>query len=1069
MRYRLKCGGKPRRKAFAGADGAIMAAATLAASAANVAAQGRSASTQAKAMEDNAKAQAKAIERQTSNNNQLQQEYIQFSKEQNKLLRDQQQEIQTTLQQLAGQENMNSRLDAGKIILRNGGIGNKRRLTNTFYGGASQPFRVTDGGGVLPIQVNNNGYGLYEIIGNDHEHYHKTKNGKNKTGVGIKFNDGSIVEGEGNQNSNQGELLYVTPQDAMFISKHSIKGFNPTEAVKQGMHPQQAFNIQQNIKNINGIADDGGKLPRRRSIAKYGILDELRDALFTRRGLARGIREFSQGNPLAPGMFDGIADMIEGNQGEPVYGIDSKGNKHFLGYKPNNDNENALFSIISGPASKMVKPIKLTQIPINRLRNENSKIAANYLNKLDYQFNSENPNLFSSELKGIPINLKTNKPINLSKLASIRFGIQKDLRGSSTGLADNIRILSRNMTTGLNDATTILRSNLYSPSIKNRAQKALDNIIQQVKNKQELRHNKKLWNEAAKEWQQVGTTADVYNRINPIINNTSRLSLNSAKSFISNNKKVIGYTGGALGTIGLGSYLGNKTVNWDSDAKHKPITIDNNAAHPYIDSYRQDQAQQAQQTRQPQQVQQTNINPIDSIKYDTIKTNNARQDSTNVRSVVQGKQATNVNTQKQINTTQAKQDAVNNNTTKVYKNFNEAFDAAIARGDKTFIFGGLEYAAKKAKGDDSRNRRWGARRTEQVMSKYKSWKDYLNRDDKRKMKCGGRIKAKDGNFWNTYGGSIYNGAGNIGGGLLSLVGGIIAGNKIGKSYKNASNILTNAYSQMHGINPSIIRKDDFNTGHAIAAIQSADTNVNPVLERIRRNASYESNNINRNTLSSAARQQRLAGINDRMLQRFSEAYANKHNQDQQITQANMQRIQEASNTNAQLDSQAMSNYNQLRAQIAMYNNDIENNKIAGIGQAQADALTNSATIRGNALQQGLTALGSGIASAAGGFANAWQANKEYKNNFNNAMLSAQPAGLVAYATYTNNRDMAENLYNDYVNSDNPVLQRYATSLNNKFGFNKNKRISLNNNSSNNSSNSVSIPWLKGNIRTIYGI
>lgn len=1029
MRYRLKCGGKPRRKAFAGADGAIMAAATLAASAANVAAQNRSASTQAKAMEDNAKAQAKAIERQTSNNNQLQQEYIQFSKEQNKLLRDQQQEIQTTLQQLAGQENMNSRLDAGKIILRNGGIGNKRRLINTFYGGASKPFRVTDGGGVLPIQVNNNGYGLYEIIGNDHEHYHKTKNGKNKTGVGIKFNDGSIVEGEGNQNSNQGELLYVTPRDAMFISKHSINGFNPTKAVQQGMHPQQAFNIQQNIKNMNGIADDGSKLPRRRSIAKYGILDELRDALFTRRGLARGIREFSQGNPLAPGMFDGIADMIEGNQGEPVYGIDSKGNKHFLGYKPNNDNENALFSIISGPASKMVKPIKLTQIPINRLRNENSKTVANYLNKLDYQFKSETPNLFNSELKGIPINLKTNEPINLSKLASIRFGIQKDLRGSSTGLADNIRILSKNMTTGLNDATTILKSNLYSPSIKNKAQKALDNF---------------------------------------------RLSLNPTKSFISNNKNkiVIGYTGGVLGAIGLGSYLGNKIVNWYSDAKHKPITINNNAAHPYIDSYRQDQiqqAQQAQQTRQPQQVQQTNINPIDSIKYDTIRTNNTRQDSTNVRSVVQGKQATNVNTQKQITPKQAQQDAINNNTTKVYKNFNEAFDAAIARGDKTFIFGGLEYAAKKAKGDDSRNRRWGARRTEQVMSKYKSWKDYLSRDDKRKMKCGGRIKAKDGNFWNTYGGSIYNGAGNIGGGLLSLVGGIIAGNKIGKSYKNASNILTNAYSQMHGINPSIIRKDDFNTGHAIAAIQSADTNVNPVLERIRRNASYESNNINRNTLSSAARQQRLAGINDRMLQRFSEAYANKHNQDQQITQANMQRIQEASNTNAQLDSQAMSNYNQLRAQIAMYNNDIENNKIAGIGQAQADALTNSATIRGNALQQGLTALGSGIASAAGGFANAWQANKEYKNNFNNAMLSAQPAGLVAYATYTNNRDMAENLYNDYVNSDNPVLQRYATSLNNKFGFNKNKRITLNNNSSNNSSNSVSIPWLTGNMRTIYGL
>lgn len=1015
MRYRLKCGGKPRRKAFAGADGAIMAAATLAASAANVAAQSRSASTQAKAMEDNAKAQAKAIEKQTSNNNQLQQEYIQFSKEQNKLLRDQQQEMQTTLQQLAGQENMNSRLDAGKIILRNGGIGNKRRLTNTFYGGTSQPFRVTDGGGVLPIQINNNGYGLYEIIGNDHEHYHKTKNGKNKTGVGIKFNDGSIVEGEGNQNSNQGELLYVTPQDAMFISKHSINGFNPTEAVKQGMHPQQAFNIQQNIKNMNGINDDGSKLPRRRSIAKYGILDELRDALFTRKGLAQGIREFSQGNPIAPGMLDGIADMIEGNQGEPVYGIDSKGNKHFIGYRPNNDNENALFSIISGPASKMVKPISSSLINIDRLRSENNKKIANYLNKLDYQFKSETPNLFSNNVfknagSNFGINQPKTMPINKRKLVEYRQQFRDD------------------------------RFRQWMESILKPA-KPVDPVIHASRNKA---LNKELYKLQLQDLKTKGI-----NKVNTVIN--------PAKSFISNNKKDIGLTIGAgLGIPTLTMYLGNKIID-QIDNKYKPITIDNNATHPYIDSYRQNQAQQVQQTRQHQQVQQTNINPINSIKYDTIRTNNNRQDSTNIRPVVQRKQVTNVNTQKQITPKQAQQDAVNNNTTKVYKNFNEAFDAAIARGDKTFTFGGLEYAAIKAKGDDSRNRRWGARRTEQVMSKYKSWKDYLNRDDKRKMKYGGRIKAKDG-FWNTYGGSIYNGAGNIGGGLLSLVGGIIAGNKIGKSYKNASNILTNAYSQMHGINPFIIRKNDFNTGHAIAAIQSADTNVNPVLERIRRNAFYESNNINRNTLSSAARQQRLAGINDRMLQRFSEAYANKHNQDQQITQANMQRIQEASNANAQLDSQAMSNYNQLRAQIAMYNNDIENNKIAGIGQAQADALTNSATIRGNALQQGLNALGSGIASAAGGFANAWQANKEYKNNFNNAMLSAQPAGLVAYATYTNNRDMAENLYNDYSNSDNPVLQRYAINLNNKFGFTKN-----------NNKNKDIMPWLKGNIRTIYGL
>ena len=39
--------------------------------------------------------------------------------------------------------------------------------------------------------------------------------------------------------------MLVTPDDAMFISKHSINGFNPTKAVLAGMHPVDAFNIQE--------------------------------------------------------------------------------------------------------------------------------------------------------------------------------------------------------------------------------------------------------------------------------------------------------------------------------------------------------------------------------------------------------------------------------------------------------------------------------------------------------------------------------------------------------------------------------------------------------------------------------------------------------------------------------------------------------------------------------------------------------------------------------------------------------------------------------------------------------
>lgn len=258
LRNKLKCGGKTRRKASFGADGAVMAAATLAAAGINAAATASAAKTQSKAAVENAKTQAKVIQDQTNNNNNLQKEQLAFTRAQNQENRQQQQDIQTTLQLLAGQENMNDRMERNKMQVKYGGKPKRQTIKSPFYGGGR--FQVTDGGGVIPLSVTPEGYGLYELYGNDHDHYHKTKGGKYKTGVGIKFNDGSIVEGEGNQNSNQGELLYVTPNDAMFISKHSIAGFNPTKAVMNGANPEQAFAIQETLKDIKGIDDNGSKL-----------------------------------------------------------------------------------------------------------------------------------------------------------------------------------------------------------------------------------------------------------------------------------------------------------------------------------------------------------------------------------------------------------------------------------------------------------------------------------------------------------------------------------------------------------------------------------------------------------------------------------------------------------------------------------------------------------------------------------------------------------------------------------------------------------------------------------------
>ena len=620
-RRKLKCGGKTRRKAFLGADGAILAAATLAAAGMTTAATISAAKSQAKAVTESAKIQAQSIKDQTKNNNNLQKENIAFTRQQNQENRQQQQDIQTTLQLMAGQENINNRMEQNKMQVKLGGKPKRKSMSQPFYGGAK--FQVTDGGGVIPISVTPDGYGLYELYGNDHEHYHKTSSGKNKTGVGIKFNDGSIVEGEGNQNTNQGELLYVTPQDAMFISKHSIAGFNPTQAVKNGVHPVQAFNIQETLKAIKGLKDDGSK-------AKCG----------KRRSL-----------------------------------------KRFM-----------------GGLNPMIEQANMTQNPSN------------------------------------------------------------------------------------------------------------------------------------------GT-----------------------------------------GPISAGIIYG-----------------------------------------------------VNNIPTSPVESNR---------------------------------------------------ETAIARNGKRIT-----------------------------------------------LKGGGSGKSS----WGDYAGATYNAAGNLLGAGITTFGNMFTSNQLGKAYRQAGAILADAYSQMKGIDMSELSREDFEAPHTLAVVRSANTNINPQLERIRRNSASERREINRGTMSSAARQQRLAATNDRMFQRMGEQYAYKDNADEQIKQGNAERITQTAATNADRDVQARRDYANQRLSLLQYNNSIENSKIAGMAQARADALTQSSMANAQGLQASVSAIGSGLTSSAQGFASTANGLRAERVNRENVLIGADSRNKVDYlignTEIEGNRQQAYNFWNAWKNSSDTKLQQYAKEL-----------------------------------------
>ena len=251
------------------------------------------------------------------------------------------------------------------------------------------------------------------------------------------------------------------------------------------------------------------------------------------------------------------------------------------------------------------------------------------------------------------------------------------------------------------------------------------------------------------------------------------------------------------------------------------------------------------------------------------------------------------------------------------------------------------------------------------------------------LKCGGRRKAA----WGDYAGATYNATGNLLGAGISTLGNMWAANRLGKAYNEAGNILANAYSQMHGIDMSELKMEDYAAPHTLAVIRDANNiSYDPQRERIRRNSASERREINRGTLSSAARQQRLAATNDRMMQRISEVDSAENTAREQIRQGNAERITQTAQENANRDVQARRDFNNQRLSLLQYNNNIENAKIAGMAQARADALTQSSMAHSQGMQTSMTAIGSALGNAGQGFASAFDTARKEKTDFTNTYI-----------------------------------------------------------------------------------
>lgn len=656
-RYKLKNG--CRKKALFGAEAAaILAAAginvagTLAAASMGANATKNAAKSQADATIKAANKQAEVLKSQNQNAKEIQEMSQEFTRTQNEENRDLQKDIQMNLQMLTGKQTVNDKLEAAKIQVKRGGSMRKKlaqqnpnTLLRGSYNQTNMPFVVTDGGGVIPLGITPEGYDLYEIVGNDHEHSHKTQGGKNKTGVGFKFLNGTIIEGEGNQNTNQGELLLVTPNDAQFISKHSIAGFNPARAVLSGMNPSQAFITQETIKAQKGL-DDSGKINNKRSM------------------------KFAGGSSI--------------------------------------------------------------------LNNETTAIS-----------------------NGPDFSVDTIAP-------------------TATGVA----------------------------------------------------------------------------------------------------------------------YI-----------------IQNNA--------------------------ETNEN---NVNYGTKPDYSVAKCGTSIR---------------------------------------------------------------------------------------------------KKLACGGRPKAKDGGWYLT--GAGINTLGNLGGAWITQHGNNAAMRYISAANTQAAGLLADAYRQMTGIDLNSIRKEDYAAAHAMAAVRAPIVNINPELAQIERARQRRVDAINRNNLSSAAKLNSLARAESDAYDQRSILYGKAQQQAEQIKQGNVERITQVANENANRDTQANKEWANAYLNAMQYNNDIENQKLAGIAQAQANALTGNAQIAASTSQANAQSWASAIANSAQGVGNAIESNIKAAADRRNVLIGADAEQQYRAAMQDGSRSEAQGLYDAWKNGT-PEQQKWAANLdakwNGKLSGTKSNRISL---------------------------
>lgn len=314
-----------------------------------------------------------------------------------------------------------------------------------------------------------------------------------------------------------------------------------------------------------------------------------------------------------------------------------------------------------------------------------------------------------------------------------------------------------------------------------------------------------------------------------------------------------------------------------------------------------------------------------------------------------------------------------------------------------------------------------------------------------KSKYGGRIKLKDGGSTkNKLGIPGMMGIGTGASALSSIIGGALntvankkAAGILSDAYSRSGQAMIDAYNQLHGIDLSTIKAEDYAATPVLANIRNARYNINPQLENIERIGRQLSKNIKRNTLSSANQQQKELALLDKIVQTEGETYGTQSNAVETIKQSNMQELNKVTNENADRELQAKAKYADSMLTGMEFNAGIDNTKALGIGEAKAGIINNIAQTRANSILANGQTWGNVANNIGTNAANYLTGLGVYRMSLNNALLAADNPEKASYLGGNKDiitRNIAEGYANEWINSNSPDLKERAKRLAEIYGF-----------------------------------